>query len=157
MSVAVAVRRLPHALEGPLPAYESALSAGVDLPAALDEDLVLVPGASTLVPTGLAIALDEGYEAQVRPRSGLALRHGLTVINAPGTIDADYRGEIGVILINHGSEPVTISRGMRIAQLVIAAVSRLEWKEVETLPESVRGEDGFGSTGKGGVCRGNTI
>jgi len=157
MSVAVAVRRLPHALEGPLPAYESALSAGVDLPAALDEDLVLVPGASTLVPTGLAIALDEGYEAQVRPRSGLALRHGLTVINAPGTIDADYRGEIGVILINHGGEPVTISRGMRIAQLVIAAVSRLEWKEVETLPESVRGEDGFGSTGKGGVCRGNTI
>lgn len=157
MSVAVAVRRLPHALEGPLPAYESALSAGVDLPAALDEDLVLVPGASTLVPTGLAIALDEGYEAQIRPRSGLALRHGLTVINAPGTIDADYRGEIGVILINHGSEPVTISRGMRIAQLVIAAVSRLEWKEVETLPESVRGEDGFGSTGKGGVCRGNTI
>ncbi|MEE1543612.1 MAG: dUTP diphosphatase [Alphaproteobacteria bacterium] len=157
MSVAVAVRRLPHALEGPLPAYESALSAGVDLPAALDEDLVLVPGASTLVPTGLAIALDEGYEAQVRPRSGLALRHGLTVINAPGTIDADYRGEIGVILINHGSEPVTISRGMRIAQLVIAAVSRLEWKEVETLPETVRGEDGFGSTGKGGVCRGNTI
>ena len=157
MSVAVAVRRLPHALEGPLPAYESALSAGVDLPAALDEDLVLVPGASTLVPTGLAIALDEGYEAQVRPRSGLALRHGLTVINAPGTIDADYRGEIGVILINHGGEPVTISRGMRIAQLVIAAVSRLEWKEVETLPETVRGEDGFGSTGKGGVCRGNTI
>ena len=157
MSVAVAVRRLPHALEGPLPAYESALSAGVDLPAALDEDLVLVPGASTLVPTGLAIALDEGYEAQIRPRSGLALRHGLTVINAPGTIDADYRGEIGVILINHGSEPVTISRGMRIAQLVIAAVSRLEWKEVETLPETVRGEDGFGSTGKGGVCRGNTI
>jgi dUTP pyrophosphatase len=157
MSVAVAVRRLPHALEGPLPAYESALSAGVDLPAALDEDLVLVPGASTLVPTGLAIALDEGYEAQVRPRSGLALRHGLTVINAPGTIDADYRGEIGVILINHGSEPVTISRGMRIAQLVIAAVSRLEWKEVETLPETVRGEDGFGSTGEGGVCRGNTI
>jgi dUTP pyrophosphatase len=133
------------------------LSAGVDLPAALDEDLVLVPGASTLVPTGLAIALDEGYEAQVRPRSGLALRHGLTVINAPGTIDADYRGEIGVILINHGSEPVTISRGMRIAQLVIAAVSRLEWKEVETLPETVRGEDGFGSTGEGGVCRGNTI
>ena len=157
MSVAVAVRRLPHALEGPLPAYESALSAGVDLPAALDEDLVLVSGASALVPTGLAIALDEGYEAQVRPRSGLALRHGLTVINAPGTIDADYRGEIGVILINHGSEPVTISRGMRIAQLVIAAVSRLEWKEVETLPETVRGEDGFGSTGKGGVCRGNTI
>ena len=157
MSVAVAVRRLPHALEGPLPAYESALSAGVDLPAALDEDLVLVPGASTLVPTGLAIALDKGYEAQVRPRSGLALRHGLTVINAPGTIDADYRGEIGVILINHGGEPVTISRGMRIAQLVIAAVSRLEWKEVETLPETVRGEDGFGSTGKGGVCRGNTI
>ncbi len=157
MSVAVAVRRLPHALEGPLPAYESALSAGVDLPAALDEDLVLVPGASTLVPTGLAIALDEGYEAQVRPRSGLALRHGLTVINAPGTIDADYRGEIGVILINHGGEPVTISRGMRIAQLVIAAVSRLEWKEVETLPETVRGENGFGSTGEGGVCRGNTI
>ncbi len=157
MSVAVAVRRLPHALEGPLPAYESALSAGVDLPAALDEDLVLVPGASTLVPTGLAIALDEGYEAQVRPRSGLALRHGLTVINAPGTIDADYRGEIGVILINHGGEPVTISRGMRIAHLVIAAVSRLEWKEVETLPETVRGENGFGSTGEGGVCRGNTI
>jgi dUTP pyrophosphatase len=155
MNVAVAVRRLPHALPGALPAYESAQSAGVDLPAALEDDLVLAPGARALVPTGLAIALAEGYEAQVRPRSGLALRHGLSVVNAPGTIDADYRGEVGVILINHGSEPVTISRGMRIAQLVVAPVSRLEWQEVDTLPETARGEGGFGSTGEGDRCQGN--
>ena len=148
MSVAVAVRRLPHALPGPLPAYESAQSAGVDLPAAIDAELVLAPGHRALVPTGLAIALEDGYEAQVRPRSGLALRHGLSVVNTPGTIDADYRGEVGVILINHGSEPVTISRGMRIAQLVVAPVSRLQWQEVEALPETARGEGGFGSTGQ---------
>jgi dUTP pyrophosphatase len=148
MSVAVAVRRLPHALPGALPAYESAQSAGVDLPAAIDAELVLAPGQRALVPTGLAIALEDGYEAQVRPRSGLALRHGLSVVNTPGTIDADYRGEVGVILINHGSEPVTISRGMRVAQLVVAPVSRLQWQEVEALPETVRGEGGFGSTGQ---------
>ena len=147
MSVAVAVRRLPHALEGPLPAYESALSAGVDLPAALDEDLVLMSGASALVPTGLAIALDKGYEAQVRPRSGLALRHGLTVINAPGTIDADYRGEIGAIMINQGQETFTIKRGMRIAQMVVVPVVGIEWVETDTLPETTRGAGGFGSTG----------
>ncbi len=151
MSVAVAVRRLPHALEGPLPAYESALSAGVDLPAALDEDLVLMSGASALVPTGLAIALDKGYEAQVRPRSGLALRHGLTVINAPGTIDADYRGEIGAIMINQGQETFTIKRGMRIAQMVVVPVVGIEWVETDTLPETTRGAGGFGSTGTDGI------
>lgn len=148
-TVPVAVHRLPHAIEGPLPNYETELSAGVDLTAAVDASIDIAPGTRTLVPTGLAIALPPGFEAQVRPRSGLALRHGVTLVNTPGTIDADYRGEIGVVLINHGDEPFTIKRGMRIAQMVVAPVSRLAWQETDQLPETARGDGGFGSTGTG--------
>ena len=148
-TVPVAVCRLPHAVEGPLPDYETALSAGVDLTAAVDTPVDIAPGTRTLVPTGLAIALPAGFEAQVRPRSGLALRHGITLVNTPGTIDADYRGEIGVVLINHGDEPFTVTRGMRIAQMIVAPVSRLAWQEMEQLPETARGDGGFGSTGTG--------
>jgi dUTP pyrophosphatase len=115
--------------------------------AAVAADLVLAPGERALVPTGIALALPDGYEAQVRPRSGLALRHGVTQLNTPGTIDADYRGEVGVILINHGDSPFTVTRGMRIAQLVVAPVARISWRTVETLPASARGPAGFGSTG----------
>lgn len=147
--VAVAVRRLPHALPGALPGYQTEHSAGVDLAAAVSGDLVIAPGARALVPTGLAIALSPGYEAQLRPRSGLALRHGVTVLNAPGTIDADYRGEVSVVLINHGEAPFTVSRGMRIAQMVVAPVARIAWHEVAALPASGRGAGGFGSTGNG--------
>ncbi len=147
--VAVAVRRLPHALSGALPDYQTEHSAGVDLAAAVSGDLVIAPGERALVPTGLAIALSPGYEAQLRPRSGLALRHGVTVLNAPGTIDADYRGEVSVVLINHGEAPFTVSRGMRIAQMVVAPVARLAWHEVAALPASGRGTGGFGSTGNG--------
>lgn len=146
-ALTVAVRRLPHGRGQDLPDYATAESAGMDLLAAVDADLVLTPGARALVPTGIAIALPPGTEAQVRPRSGLALKHGITCLNAPGTIDADYRGEIGVILINHGTEPFTVNRGMRIAQLVIAEVRRATWREVEDLDESARGDGGFGSTG----------
>ena len=146
-TVPVAVCRLPHAVEGPLPDYETALSAGVDLTAAVDTPVDIAPGTRTLVPTGLAIALPAGFEAQVRPRSGLALRHGITLVNTPGTIDADYRGEIGVVLINHGDEPFTVTRGMRIAQMIVAPVSRLAWQETDELPETARGDGGFGSTG----------
>jgi dUTP pyrophosphatase len=144
-AVAVEVRRLDHALDGALPAYETALSAGMDLAAAVAEDMVLAPGERRLVPTGLAIALPAGYEAQLRPRSGLALSHGVTILNSPGTIDADYRGEIGVVLINHGGAPFTVGRGMRIAQMVVAPVSRVAWREVADLPASTR-RGGFGST-----------
>ena len=119
-TVPVAVRRLPHAVEGRLPDYKTELSAGVDLTAAIDKPVDIAPGTRALVPTGLTIALPAGFEAQVRPRSGLALRHGVTLVNTPGTIDADYRGEIGVILINHGDEPFTVTRGMRIAQMVVS-------------------------------------
>jgi len=143
----IALRRLPHGEDLPLPDYATALSAGVDLLAAVDADVVLQPGARALIPTGIAIALPSNTEAQVRPRSGLALKHGITVLNSPGTIDADYRGEIGVILINLGQEAFTISRGSRIAQMVIAPCGQARWQTVETLPESVRGIDGFGSTG----------
>ena len=146
-SVRVAVTRLAHADDLPLPAYESGMSAGMDLAAAVKDDIELAPGARALVPTGYAIALPPGFEAQVRPRSGLALKHGVTVLNAPGTIDADYRGEIGVILANLGPEPFTVSRGMRIAQLVVAAVARVDWEVVAELPASARGAGGFGSTG----------
>lgn len=146
-TVAVSVKRLPHNEDLPLPAYETAQSAGLDLPAAVTGDLVLAPGARVLVPTGLAIALPEGYEAQVRPRSGLAVRDGLTVLNSPGTVDADYRGEVKVILANLGNEPFTIERGMRIAQMVIAPVVQARLEEVSDLPDSVRGTGGFGSTG----------
>lgn len=146
-TIAAAIRRLPHAAGLDLPAYATAGSAGCDLLAAVEADLVLAPGARALVPTGIAIALPPGTEAQVRPRSGLALRHGVTCLNAPGTIDSDYRGEIGVILINHGAEPFRILRGLRIAQLVVAPVARVAWEEVATLPGTPRGAGGFGSTG----------
>ena len=143
----IAVTRLPHGADLPLPAYASADAAGMDLLAAIADDLLLPPGATALVPTGLAMAIPAGYEVQVRPRSGLALKNGITVINAPGTIDADYRGEVGVILINHGTAAFTISRGMRIAQMVVAPVVQAAWREVEALPDSARGAGGFGSTG----------
>ncbi|MBL23536.1 MAG: dUTP diphosphatase [Rhodospirillaceae bacterium] len=145
----VAITRLPHGADLPLPEYATADSAGLDLLPAIDDVLILAPGERTLVPSGLAIALPSGYEAQVRPRSGLAYKNGVTVLNSPGTIDADYRGEIGVILINHGNDAFAIERGMRIAQMIIAPVTQLEWDEVEELPETVRGAGGFGSTGTG--------
>jgi dUTP pyrophosphatase len=146
----VRVERLPHAGDLPLPAYETGGSAGMDLRAAVAEDapLTLAPGARALVPTGLKIALEAGYEAQVRPRSGLALKHGLTCLNSPGTIDSDYRGEVGVILINHGQEPFVIKRGERIAQMVIARHEQAAMVEVATLDETARGAGGFGSTGR---------
>ena len=147
MTLRAAIARLPHARGLPLPAYATAGSAGVDLAAAVDAPLTLAPGARALVPTGFAIALPAGAEAQIRPRSGLALRHGITCLNAPGTIDADYRGELGVILINHGSEPFTVTRGMRVAQLVVAAVARVAWDEAASLDATGRGAGGFGSTG----------
>ncbi|ABE37448.1 dUTP diphosphatase [Rhodopseudomonas pseudopalustris] len=149
-TIAVEIKQLPHAEGLPLPAYQSAHAAGLDLCAAnsADAPLLLAPGSYVLVPTGLTIALPENYEAQVRPRSGLAAKHGVTVLNAPGTIDADYRGEIGVLLINHGDAPFTIRRGERIAQMVIAPVVRAELIGVETLSETARGVGGFGSTGR---------
>ncbi len=149
MSTPVRILRLAHAKDLPLPVYETALAAGMDLRAALpvDEPVLLAPGSRAAVPTGLAIALPAGFEAQVRPRSGLALKRGVTTLNAPGTIDADYRGEIKVILINHGEHPVTLRRGDRIAQLVVAPVTTAVWDEVESLDETARGAGGFGSTG----------
>jgi dUTP pyrophosphatase len=131
-----------------LPAYATDHAAGLDLLAAVADRVEIAPGGRWLVPTGIAIALPAGYEAQIRPRSGLALKHGVTLLNSPGTVDADYRGEIGVILINHGETPFIVARGDRIAQLIIAPVSRLAWQEVVTLPTSARGTGGFGSTGK---------
>lgn len=132
----------------PLPAYETIASAGMDLRANLSEGLLLKSGERLLVPTGLFIALPEGYEAQIRPRSGLAFKHGITVLNSPGTIDADYRGEVKVLLINHGAEDFEIKDGERIAQMVIAAHARIEWNSVNELKETERGAGGFGSTGK---------
>ncbi len=147
----VSVTRLPHGADLPLPEYATPGSAGLDLLAAINADVSLAPGARTLTPTGLAIALPNGFEAQVRPRSGLALKNGVTVLNSPGTIDADYRGEIGVVLINHGDAPFVVTRGMRIAQLVVAPVTQLSWAETSDLPETARGSGGYGSTGlKGG-------
>jgi dUTP pyrophosphatase len=145
----VRLRRLPHGAGLPLPAYQSAHAAGLDLAAAVPQDapVTLPPGGRGLIPTGFAIALPDGFEAQVRPRSGLAARHGLTVLNTPGTIDADYRGEIQVILINLGSEPFAVTRGMRIAQLVVAPVARAGVAEVDALDDTARGAGGFGSTG----------
>ena len=144
------IQRLPHAEGLALPAYETTGSAGMDLRAAVAEDapITLAPGARILAPTGLKIALEPGWEAQVRPRSGLALKHGITCLNSPGTIDSDYRGEVGVILINHGSEPFVIKRGERIAQMVIARHAQVVIAEVESLDETVRGAGGFGSTGR---------
>lgn len=146
----VAVKRLPHGADLPLPAYATADSAGLDLLAAIDAPQTLAPGARALIPTGLAIALPRGFEAQVRPRSGLALKNGITVLNSPGTIDADYRGEIGVVLINMADEPFEISRGMRIAQMIVAPVKQLVWQEQEDLSETARGTGGYGSTGTEG-------
>lgn len=148
--VTVPLQCLPHGAGLPLPAYETAGAAGLDLRAAIDAPLVLAPGERALVPTGLAMQLPEGFEGQVRPRSGLAFRHGVTVLNAPGTVDSDYRGEVSVVLINHGSEHFTITRGDRIAQLVIAPVSRASFSEVKTLNETARGTGGYGSTGISG-------
>jgi len=147
--IEVPVQRLPHGRDLPLPSYQSAHAAGLDLLAALADDapVTLAPGARELVPTGIAIALPTNFEAQVRPRSGLAMRHGLTVLNSPGTIDADYRGEIKVVLVNLGGESVTITRGMRIAQLIIAPIARAAFCEVAVLDQTGRGFGGFGSTG----------
>lgn len=145
----VGVTRLPHGADLPLPAYQSEAAAGLDLLAAVPADtpISIAPGHYVAVPTGLAIALPEGTEAQVRPRSGLARNHGVTVLNAPGTVDADYRGEVQVLLINHGRENFEVTRGMRIAQLVIARVVRIRLTEQEKLDETKRGRGGFGSTG----------
>jgi dUTP pyrophosphatase len=146
-SVNVQLRRLPHGEGLPLPSRASADAAGLDLSAALNAPVRLAPGARMAIPTGFAIALPAGYEAQIRPRSGLALRHGLTVLNAPGTIDADYRGEVQVLLINLGTEESEIRRGDRVAQMVVAPVVPVLWQEVDDLPESLRGAGGFGSSG----------
>ena len=145
----VPITRLPHGQDIPLPAYETAQAAGMDLRAAVPENapVVLRPGDRHAVPTGLAFALPDGFEGQVRPRSGLAFKHGVTCLNSPGTVDADYRGEVKVILINHGPEDFTIRRGDRIAQLVIAPVVQAQWTEVASLEATARGAGGFGSTG----------
>jgi dUTP pyrophosphatase len=147
--VTVRVLRLPHGADLPLPSYQSAHAAGLDLVAAVprEQPARLAPGARALIPTGFALELPQGYEAQVRPRSGLALKHGVTLLNSPGTIDCDYRGELMVILVNHGTEPFLVQRGDRIAQLVIAPVASVEIVAVEALADSKRGEGGFGSTG----------
>lgn len=150
MTPTVPITRLPHARGLPLPAYETAQAAGMDLRAAVPEDepLTLRPGSRFPVPTGLAFALPPGFEGQVRPRSGLAFKHGVTCLNSPGTVDADYRGEVKVILVNHGEEDFVIRRGERIAQLVIAPVVQAAWAEVESLDDTARGVGGFGSTGR---------
>lgn len=147
MNLTIAVRRLPHGQDLPLPAYATADAAGMDLLAAVGEPVTLAPGARALIPTGLAIALPAGHELQIRPRSGLALRHGIVLPNSPGTIDADYRGELQIIVLNAGSEPFVITRGMRIAQAVLAPVLRASLVEAETLDATARGAGGFGSTG----------
>ncbi|MEO8502740.1 MAG: dUTP diphosphatase [Acidobacteriota bacterium] len=143
----VRIQRLPHGKDLDLPRAASAHSAGLDLRAAVSADLVLEPGARALIPTGLVVELPEDCEGQIRPRSGLALVHGVTLLNAPGTLDADYRGELKVLLINHGSTAFTVRRGERIAQLVVARFERIAWSEVEELTTSSRGDGGFGSTG----------
>ena len=152
-ALTVSITRLPHGIDLPLPSYQSDAAAGLDLLAAIPADapLILMPGGYASVPTGIAIALPAGTEAQLRPRSGLARHHGITVLNAPGTIDADYRGEIQVLLINHGTAPFAVARGMRIAQLVIAAVARVQLRELGALDETPRGTGGFGSTGASSV------
>jgi dUTP pyrophosphatase len=149
--VKVLIQRLAHARNLPLPAYATPGSAGLDLLAAIDHEIELKPGARTAVPTGIAVALPENYEAQIRPRSGLALNHGITLLNAPGTIDSDYRGEIKAIVINLGDAPFRIARGMKIAQMVIARHERIEFREIDELPATVRAEGGFGSTGHSGI------
>ena len=146
-AIGVPIIRLPHAEDIDLPAYATAHAAGLDLMAAIDQPITLEPGHRTLVATGIAIALPVGYEAQVRPRSGLAAKHGITVLNSPGTVDADYRGEIKVILINLGQESFVIEPKARIAQLIVSAVTRILWTPAEELPDTARGDGGFGSTG----------
>jgi dUTP pyrophosphatase len=148
MTVAVRVRRLPHNQDLPLPVYATEGAAGMDLLAAVTEPMSIAPGQRTLIPTGLAIALPGGYELQIRPRSGLALRNGIVLPNSPGTIDEDYRGEIQVIVLNTGSEPFRVERGTRIAQAVLAPVVRVAWNEVADLDVTTRNEGGFGSTGR---------
>jgi len=152
--VAVPIQRLDHGADLPLPKYQTAGAAGVDLLAAVNEPVTLEPGAYALVPTGITIAVPIGHEAQVRPRSGLAFKHGVTVLNAPGTIDSDYRGEVGVLLINHGKEPFVVNRGERIAQMVVAPLTRVVWQSMgvastseDKLSATERGQGGFGSTG----------
>ena len=147
-ALAVHITRDPECADLPLPAYETEHAAGMDLRAAVREPLTLAPGQRTLVPTGLRIALPPGTEAQIRPRSGLALKHGILLVNSPGTIDADYRGEIQIILANFGNEPYTVQRGDRIAQMIIAPVTKVEWVLSDALDETPRGEGGFGHTGK---------
>ena len=152
-AITVSIMRLPHGADLPLPSYQSEAASGLDLLAAVPADapITIASGRHAAVPTGVAIALPAGTEAQVRPRSGLARSHGITVLNAPGTVDADYRGEIQVLLINHGTEPFAVTRGMRIAQLVIAHVSRVELRAVANLGDTARGAGGFGSTGTSNV------
>jgi dUTP pyrophosphatase len=144
----IAVVRLPEGEGLPLPAYMSAGAAGADVVAAVTADLVLAPGEHALVPTGFALEVPAGFEVQVRPRSGLAVRHGVTLLNAPGTIDSDYRGPVGIVLVNHGREPFVVRRGERIAQLIVAPVVQAAFREVEALAATTRGEGGFGSTGR---------
>ncbi len=148
-SIKIELKPLENAIGLKLPTYATEQSAGMDLTAALEEAIELDPGQRILIPTGLSIALPKGYEAQIRPRSGLAIKHGVTVLNTPGTVDADYRGEIKVILANLGTEPFTVERGMRIAQMVIAKHATVSWEVVEEIDETERGEGGFGSTGTG--------
>jgi dUTP pyrophosphatase len=147
MKLTVKLKTLEHFGDLELPQFETALAAGADLRAALGDDVVIAPGARTLIPTGFAMALPAGYEAQIRPRSGLAYKHGVTCLNTPGTIDADYRGEVKVLLINHGQEPFTITRGERIAQMIISPITQPDFLRVEDLDETLRGDGGFGSTG----------
>lgn len=141
------IKRLPHGMDLPLPRYMSDHAAGMDLYAAVTEETIIPPSGWKLVPTGLAMALPEGYEAQVRPRSGLALKQGVSVLNTPGTVDADYRGEVGVILMNHSDKDLIIKRGDRIAQMIINKIEKIQFEEVAELPETVRGAGGFGHTG----------
>ena len=145
--IQISVKRLEHAKDLPLPKTHTNLAAGVDLSAAISGNIIFEPGDRKIIPTGLAIALPTGFEAQIRPRSGLAIKNGITVLNSPGTIDSDYRGEIGVILISHSDKNFTVERGMRIAQMIISPVIGIDWKEIEILPETTRGDSGFGSTG----------
>lgn len=148
LNLSIAIQKLPHGQNFPLPKYETQLSAGMDLIAAIAESITILPGQRQLIPSGIAIALPEGYEAQIRSRSGLSLKYGVVILNSPGTIDADYRGELKGIMINHGNEPFTITPGMRFAQLIIAPVMRVRWDCVEVLSQdTTRGDAGFGSTG----------
>lgn len=145
----IALKRLPGSAGLPLPAYQTRDSAGMDLYAAIAVDCTIEPGARQFLPCGFSLAIPQGYEGQVRSRSGLALKHGIAVLNSPGTIDSDYRGELAVVLINHGDAPFVVSRGTRVAQLVISKVEQAEWTEVAELPDTGRGEGGYGHTGPG--------